>query len=179
MVVILPNYTLARTGYIIVNPIEVRAPVEHSVKGAMIPLCFHLAVSLCINEPQTERSKRRQIAEAPNRRFSVFRIFSLHVDPSLWTSQHRIAHPLRACSQQVEQTNYLISFLGLLDCHALTSTYSVVTRPSRSHMIRSISKEVDMAALGPDPDPLKVLSIAADKIKLMPFSFLGELSDII
>lgn len=35
-----------------------------------------------------------------------------------------------------------------------------------------------MAALGPDPDPLKVLSIAADKIKLMPFSFLDTLADL-
>lgn len=42
-------------------------------------------------------------------------------------------------------------------------------------MIRSLSMEVDMAAtaLGPEPDPLKVLTIAADKIKLLPFSFLG------
>ena len=42
-------------------------------------------------------------------------------------------------------------------------------------MIRSISTEVDMAALGPDPDPLKVLTIAANKVKMMPFSFLGKL----
>jgi hypothetical protein len=36
-----------------------------------------------------------------------------------------------------------------------------------------------MADLGPEPDPLRVLSIAADKIKLMPFSFLGEEQNII
>lgn len=30
-----------------------------------------------------------------------------------------------------------------------------------------------MAALGPEPDPLKVLTIAANKIRSMPFSFLG------